>query len=150
MQEKIHPFSYERDSISPGSAAIVFEEKGVRFGIIVCYDMVFAPVARTLARKGAQVICSPSRIVSRGVAPVEYVRAGQGAREQDSHSGRQRVWRQVRRRPAWQWTSRWEDVVDTRVTRLEDGQSYAVRQVEPGRHTGGRGRQGMPTRTSFQ
>lgn len=131
MQEKIHPFSYERDSVSPGSAALVFEEKGVRFGIIICYDMVFAPVARTLARKGAQVICSPSRIVSGGVAPwsmyvqvralenripiaaanVSGGRFGGGSMSVDLEMG---------------------DVVDTRVTRLADGQSYAVSQVEPG------------------
>ncbi len=137
MQEKIHPFSYERDSVSPGSAALVFEEKGVRFGIIVCYDMVFAPVARTLARKGAQIICSPSRIVSKGVAPwsmyvqvralenripivaanVSGGRFGGGSMVVDLEMG---------------------DVVDTRVTRLADGQSYAVRQVEPGAYGGQR------------
>lgn len=137
MQEKIHPFSYERDSVSPGSAALVFEEKGVRFGIVVCYDMVFAPVARTLARKGAQVICSPSRIVSRGVAPwsmyvqvralenripivaanVSGGRFGGGSMSVDLEMG---------------------DVVNTSVTRLEDGQSYAVRQVEPGAYGGQR------------
>ena len=132
MQEKIHPFSYERDSVSPGSAALVFEARGVRFGIIVCHDMVFAPVARTLARKGAQVICSPSRIVSRGVAPwsmyvqvralenripivaanVSGGRFGGGSMAVDLETD--------------------DGVVNTRVTRLADGQSYAVIQVEPG------------------
>ena len=69
MQEKIHPFDYERDSVIPGSVAKVFESKGVRFGIMICYDTVFPSVANTFAKKGAQVILSPARIIKQGIGP---------------------------------------------------------------------------------
>lgn len=67
-QEKIHPFDYERDLIKAGTKANVFSAK-CKFGIIICYDMVFSDVAETLVKKGAQVLFSPSRIVRRGIFP---------------------------------------------------------------------------------
>ncbi|HET8719581.1 MAG TPA: carbon-nitrogen hydrolase family protein [Candidatus Nitrosotenuis sp.] len=68
IQDKIHPFSYERDLVAPGREATVFHTK-CRFGIIICYDMVFSDVAETLVKKGAEVLLSPSRIVRRGIQP---------------------------------------------------------------------------------
>lgn len=68
IQEKIHPFGYERDSIKAGTKAQVFKTK-CRFGVIICYDMVFSDVAESLVKKGAQVLFSPSRIVKRGIKP---------------------------------------------------------------------------------
>jgi len=67
-QEKIHPFDYERDTVKPGKEAKIFSTT-CRFGVIVCYDMVFPKVANTLVKKGAQVLLSPSRIVRRGIEP---------------------------------------------------------------------------------
>jgi predicted amidohydrolase len=67
-QEKIHPFDYERDSVKPGNEAKVFNT-ACKFGVVICYDMVFPNVANTLAKKGAQVLFSPSRIVRRGIDP---------------------------------------------------------------------------------
>ena len=67
-QEKIHPFDYERDSVKPGNEAKIFNT-ACRFGVIICYDMVFPKVANTLVKKGAQVLFSPSRIVRRGIEP---------------------------------------------------------------------------------
>lgn len=67
-QEKIHPFDYERDTIKAGDEVKVFSAK-CKFGIVICYDMVFADVAETLVKKGAEVLFSPSRIVRRGIAP---------------------------------------------------------------------------------
>jgi predicted amidohydrolase len=67
-QEKIHPFDYERDSVKPGNEAKVFNT-ACKFGVMICYDMVFPNVANTLAKKGAQVLFSPSRIVKRGIEP---------------------------------------------------------------------------------
>ena len=67
-QEKIHPFDYEKDSVKPGKEAKIFNT-ACRFGVIVCYDMVFPKVANTLVKKGAQVLFSPSRIVKRGIVP---------------------------------------------------------------------------------
>ena len=68
IQEKIHPFDYERDIIKPGKVAKIFETS-CKFGIIICYDMVFPEVTNTLVKKGAKVIFSPSRIVKRGISP---------------------------------------------------------------------------------
>ena len=67
-QEKIHPFDYERDNVTPGKEAKIFNT-ACRFGVIICYDMVFPNVANTFVKKGAQVLFSPSRIVKRGIEP---------------------------------------------------------------------------------
>jgi len=74
-QVKIHPFGYEKDSVKPGTEAKIFNT-ACKFGVIICYDMVFPNVANTLARKGAQVIFSPSRIVKKGIEPWQiYIQA---------------------------------------------------------------------------
>ncbi|MDH3192341.1 MAG: carbon-nitrogen hydrolase family protein [Nitrosopumilus sp.] len=67
-QEKIHPYDYEKNLINPGNEAKVFDTS-CRFGVVICYDMVFPNVANTLVKKGAQVLMSPSRIVKRGINP---------------------------------------------------------------------------------
>ena len=67
-QEKIHPFDYERNHVKPGNEAKIFNTC-CKFGVIICYDMVFPKVANILAKKGAQVLLSPSRIVKRGITP---------------------------------------------------------------------------------
>jgi len=68
IQEKIHPFDYEKNIIKPGREAKIFDT-ACRFGIIICYDMVFPKVVSTMVKKGAQIIFSPSRIVKRGIEP---------------------------------------------------------------------------------
>ena len=67
-QEKIHPFDYERNLVRSGKEAKIFDTI-CKFGVIICYDMVFPVVANTLIKKGAQVLISPSRIVKRGINP---------------------------------------------------------------------------------
>lgn len=67
-QEKIHPFDYERDNVTHGKEVKIFNT-ACKFGVIICYDMVFPKVANTLVKKGAQVLFSPSRIVRRGIEP---------------------------------------------------------------------------------
>jgi len=67
-QEKIHPFDYEKNNVKPGNEAKIFNT-ACKFGVIICYDMVFAKVSNTLVKKGAQVLFSPSRIVRRGIEP---------------------------------------------------------------------------------
>lgn len=68
IQEKIHPFDYEQKLIIPGRETKVFKTK-CKFGIIICYDMVFSDVAKSLVKKGAEILLSPSRIVRRGIYP---------------------------------------------------------------------------------
>lgn len=67
-QEKIHPFDYERNIIKPGKEAKIFNT-ACKFGIVICYDMVFPNVSNVLTKKGAQILVSPSRIVKRGITP---------------------------------------------------------------------------------
>ena len=67
-QEKIHPFDYEKNNVKPGTEAKIFNT-ACKFGLVICYDMVFPNVANTLVRKGAQILLSPSRIVRRGIEP---------------------------------------------------------------------------------
>ena len=67
-QEKIHPFDYEKDNVKPGKEAKIFNT-ACKFGVVICYDMVFPKVANTFVKKGAQVLFSPSRIVRRGMEP---------------------------------------------------------------------------------
>ena len=68
IQEKIHPFGYERGLVKPGNQTKIF--KGAcKFGIVICYDMVFPDVSKSFVKKGAEVLVSPSRIVKRGIYP---------------------------------------------------------------------------------
>jgi predicted amidohydrolase len=67
-QEKIHPFGYERGNVKPGNTVKIFNT-ACKFGVVICYDMVFPKVANTLVKKGAQILVSPSRIVRRGIEP---------------------------------------------------------------------------------
>ena len=70
QQEKIHPYDYEKKTVNPGKKIKIFNTT-CKFGVIICYDMVFPKVAETCVKKGAQIIFSPSRIVKRGVKPWE-------------------------------------------------------------------------------
>ena len=75
QQEKIHPFDYEKNIVKPGREAKIFKT-ACRFGVIICYDMVFPKVSETFVKKGAQILLSPSRIVRRGIKPWSiYVQA---------------------------------------------------------------------------
>ncbi len=67
-QQKIHPFDYEKNIITPGKDAKVFKTS-CKFGVVICYDMVFPRVCETMVKKGAQILFSPSRIVKRGIGP---------------------------------------------------------------------------------
>ena len=70
QQEKIHPYDYEKKIVIPGKKVKIFNTS-CRFGVIICYDMVFPKVAETSVKNGAQIIFSPSRIVKRGIRPWE-------------------------------------------------------------------------------
>ncbi len=68
IQEKIHPFDYEKNIVSSGKQVKIFNTS-CKFGIVICYDMVFPHVVNSLVKKGAEVIFAPSRIVKSGVIP---------------------------------------------------------------------------------
>jgi len=68
-QEKIHLFGKEKDRAKPGSDYRIFNVGDVKFGIIICYDLVFPEVARILALNGADMVFVPSRIIETGIEP---------------------------------------------------------------------------------
>ncbi|GAB4339471.1 MAG: nitrilase [Calditrichia bacterium] len=61
---KIHLFNKEKDWFDPGNLPLnVADVKGVKVGMMVCFDWIFPEVCRTLALKGAQIIAHPSNLV---------------------------------------------------------------------------------------
>ncbi|MEP7239841.1 MAG: carbon-nitrogen hydrolase family protein [Devosia sp.] len=50
----------ESETYAGGDAAVVVEAAGVRLGLSICYDVRFAPLYRTLADAGAQMIVVPA------------------------------------------------------------------------------------------
>ncbi len=72
---KAHLFVDEKDLFDPGDSPFpVFDislpspsgrgkGEGARLGLLVCFDHFFPEAARSLALKGAQIICHPSNLV---------------------------------------------------------------------------------------
>lgn len=67
VYRKTHLFYRERfcfDKGDTGFNVIEYEEKDLRLGTMICYDWRFPEAARTLALKGADLIVSPSNLVT--------------------------------------------------------------------------------------
>ena len=61
---KTHLFDREKLFFSPGNTGFrVWEWRGIRIGIMICFDWYFPESARTLALSGAQIIAHPSNLV---------------------------------------------------------------------------------------
>jgi predicted amidohydrolase len=61
---KLHLFNTEKDCFDPGNLPLsVVEVRGVKVGMMVCFDWVFPEVARTLALQGSELLCHPSNLV---------------------------------------------------------------------------------------
>jgi len=61
---KVHLFSEEKLWFSPGNAPLPVIDIGkVRIGVMICFDWYFPEAARSLALRGAQIICHPSNLV---------------------------------------------------------------------------------------
>ena len=64
VYRKIHLFDREKDLFAPGGRPPeVVEVRGVRYGLMVCFDWIFPEMARTLALMGADVLCHPANLV---------------------------------------------------------------------------------------
>jgi len=64
VYRKVHLFFEEKLYFSPGDRGFpIFEVGGVKVGLLVCFDHFFPEAARTLALRGAQIICHPSNLV---------------------------------------------------------------------------------------
>lgn len=61
---KVHLFGEEKRWFKPGNLGYrVWDVRGVRVGVMICFDWIFPEAARTLALAGAQVIAHPSNLV---------------------------------------------------------------------------------------
>jgi predicted amidohydrolase len=61
---KIHLFNTEKEIFEPGREGFsVFEYRGAKIGLMICFDWRFPEAARRLALDGAQIICHPSNLV---------------------------------------------------------------------------------------
>jgi predicted amidohydrolase len=64
VYRKTHLFAGEKELFLPGDSGFqIFEHRGVRIGMMVCFDWIFPESARTLALKGAQIIAHPANLV---------------------------------------------------------------------------------------
>ena len=57
---KTHLWDKEKLLYEPGRELPVFDAPLGRIGLLICYDVWFPEAARTLALKGAQILCIPS------------------------------------------------------------------------------------------
>ena len=64
VYRKVHLFYEEKLYFSPGDRGFpLFDIRGVKVGLLVCFDHFFPEAARTLALQGAQIICHPANLV---------------------------------------------------------------------------------------
>lgn len=81
VYRKIHLFDKEKKWFSPGDMELeVYEISGEKFGkvkigMMICFDWIFPETARTLALKGAQIICHPSNLVMQYCQRAMFTRA---------------------------------------------------------------------------
>lgn len=80
---KLHlPSAFEKENFLTGDALTLFDLKGIRLAILICYDAEFPEAARAAARAGAQAILVPTalreryRHVSRAVMPTRAFENG--------------------------------------------------------------------------
>jgi predicted amidohydrolase len=61
---KLHLFWNEKDLFDIAENPLpVVDYKGAKLGLMVCFDWAFPEVVRTLAMKGAEIICHPADLV---------------------------------------------------------------------------------------
>jgi predicted amidohydrolase len=64
VYRKTHLFQDEKDPFLPGDTGFrVLEHRGVRIGMMICFDWFFPESARSLALLGAQIIAHPANLV---------------------------------------------------------------------------------------
>lgn len=64
VYRKTHLFYKEKKLFEPGNTGLnVFQYKGVNLGLMICFDWIFPESVRTLALKGADIICHSANLV---------------------------------------------------------------------------------------
>jgi predicted amidohydrolase len=67
LYRKLHLFDTEKLLFEPGDLGLpLFELRGVKLGLLVCFDWFFPEVWRALALDGAELIAHPSNLVLPG------------------------------------------------------------------------------------
>jgi len=80
IYRKIHLFATEKLVFSSGrSLPNAIEYKGMRLGMMICFDWIFPEIARNLAVKGADLICHPANLV------LPYCQAAMVTRSIENH-----------------------------------------------------------------
>lgn len=78
---KIHLFDREKLWFTPGDTPLQVHEISIRehgkikIGMMICFDWIFPETARTMALKGAQIICHPSNLVMSYCQTAMFTRA---------------------------------------------------------------------------
>ena len=61
---KLHLFNEEKNWFDPGDIPLQINEiRGVKVGMMICFDWIFPEVFRSLSLLGADLICHPSNLV---------------------------------------------------------------------------------------
>jgi len=64
VYRKLHLFDREKEYFDPGNKPFAVNEvRGIRVGMMLCFDWAFPEAARVLALEGAGVICHPANLV---------------------------------------------------------------------------------------
>jgi predicted amidohydrolase len=64
IYRKLHLFLDEKEFFLPGDlGAIIADYRGVKLGLMICFDWIFPEMARTLALSGAHILCHPANLV---------------------------------------------------------------------------------------
>jgi predicted amidohydrolase len=81
VYRKIHLFDTEKKWFTPGNLSLdvneieIFGGEKVKTGMMICFDWIFPETARTLALKGAQIICHSSNLVMQYCQQAMFTRA---------------------------------------------------------------------------
>ncbi|WP_338599454.1 carbon-nitrogen hydrolase family protein [Sulfolobus tengchongensis] len=67
IAKKIHLFNEERLRLIPGNEVIIFNYRGIKFGISICYDIDFPEIVRELFLKGIEILLVPSKVKDFGM-----------------------------------------------------------------------------------
>ncbi|MFH1834978.1 MAG: nitrilase-related carbon-nitrogen hydrolase [Methanobacteriota archaeon] len=63
VYRKVHLFGREKEFFEPGDEFKVFDVRGIKLGVMVCFDWFFPESARTLALLGADLIAHPANLI---------------------------------------------------------------------------------------
>jgi predicted amidohydrolase len=69
VYRKLHLFWNEKDLFQPGDLGVpVFEVRGLRLAMLICFDWAFPEVWRSLALQAVDLVCHPCNLVLPGFA----------------------------------------------------------------------------------